>query len=447
MSDEPIVSRGVCHVIEHLALFPLGQVPYRIGGYVDHLRTGFTVEGAGQEVVSHLDAVTTNLYAPRFERLQDELRVLRNEEQGRSGEVTEDLLWLRYGAEGPGRMWYSEFGMRLLDEPAIRSWTAAHFTAGNAVAWLTAEPPADLRFHLPPGEPCPIPPLRPIEALRFPAWTPRDYPGIAVGVVLPRTPEARMGIRILINRLKQRLRFELGRSYVVSLRYLPLDGSMAHATLFASCDRGEAAAVRDQFVAVVDDFLSHGPIQDELDGDIDQFSRSFDRRDAVPALLDRTALDMLSGRETHSPAARLTRLRDVTPSACRDASAGAFATALLGAPVGTLPGRGWHAYPVSSERAVTGKRYRSASGRFPWSNANQLFVGEEGVSIVDTNGHVLTVLYRDCVLCIQNPQERVLFGRDGYTLAVRLADWWASRDAMARIDASIPPHLVMSAVG
>ena len=110
VSDEPIIRRGVSHVVEHLALYPLGHVPYRIGGYVDHVRTGFTVEGRGPEVVAYLDAVTTNLHAPPFKRLKDELRVLQNEEQGRASDITNDLLWLRYGAEGPGRMWYGEFG-------------------------------------------------------------------------------------------------------------------------------------------------------------------------------------------------------------------------------------------------------------------------------------------------------------------------------------------------
>ena len=102
---------------------------------------------------------------------------------------------------------------------------------------------------------------------------------------------------------------------------------------------------------------------------------------------------------------------------------------------------------MTSRQVVTGKRYRSATGRFPWSKASQLFVGEQGVSMVDPTGYAITVLYRDCVLVYAYPNERVLFGRDGFSVTVRLADWWGSRDAMARIDAAIPPDLVISFAG
>ena len=230
--------------------------------------------------------------------------------------------------------------MRSLDEWAIRSWTAAHHTAANAIAWLTAEPPADLRFQLPAGERCPIAPLSPIDTLRLPAWVARDYAGDRHRCDPAADAPGADGVPGPVHRLERRLRYELGRSYAVHMRYLPLDGSLAHATLFASCDRNEAAHVRDQFVAVVEDFLAHGPDQDELDRDIDQFTRSFDRRDAIPELLDRTALDILSGRETHSPASRLARLRDVTPEACREACAAAFESALLVGPVGSSPALG-----------------------------------------------------------------------------------------------------------
>src|SRR5262245_26443891 len=226
VGDEPLARRGICHVSEHLALFPIGRQRYSVGGFVDHRRTAFTVEGRADEVVSFFEAVTTNLHAPPAERIRDELRILSNEQERRSGELVSDLLWLRYGADGPGKMYYGELtGAITISE--LRDWAASRYATGNAIAWLTGEPPADLHFRLPVGDRRPSEPLRPIADLPLPAWSPRAYTGIAVGLVLPRTAAARMGIRTLILRLERRLRYELGHSYSVGMEYLSLDATTA----------------------------------------------------------------------------------------------------------------------------------------------------------------------------------------------------------------------------
>jgi hypothetical protein len=252
-----------------------------------------------------------------------------------------------------------------------------------------------------------------------------------------------MGLRILANRLERRLRFELGQSYTVGLVALPLDGSVSHAFLFASCEPGQAVTVRNEFTAVIDRFLADGPTPSELELDIDAFTRSFDRRDAIPELLDRTARDILAGRETHPPAARLARLREVTPAGCREACAAAFETAILAGPVNKSAGVPWRAYPLTSSHVVKGRRYRSATGRFPWSTDRTLFVGDEGVSIVDKERRPITIRYTDCVLAFEHPYELTIFGRDGWALTIRRSEWWGAVDAMTRIRAAIPPDVVL----
>src|SRR5689334_4748092 len=151
VTDEPLARRGICHVSEHLALFPIGRQRYSFEGFVDPLRTTFTVEGRPDEVASFIDAVTANLHAVRVDRLADELRVMSNEQERRSGDIVSDLLWLRYGADGPGKVWYDEL-TAAISATDLAEWAAARYTTGNAIAWLTGEPPARLRFRLPAGD-------------------------------------------------------------------------------------------------------------------------------------------------------------------------------------------------------------------------------------------------------------------------------------------------------
>jgi zinc protease len=439
VTDEPLARRGICHVSEHLALFPIGRQRYSFEGFVDPLRTTFTVEGRPDEVVSFIDAVTANLHAVRVDRLADELRVMSNEQERRSGDIVSDLLWLRYGADGPGKVWYDEL-TAAISATDLAEWAAARYTTGNAIAWLTGEPPAELRFRLPAGDRRPSEPLRPIPGLPLPAWGARGYPGVAVGLILPRSAAARMGIRTMILRLEQRLRYELGHSYAVNLNYRGLDATTAHAALFASCSPPDVVSVRNAFAKVIAEFLDSGPTEEELDRDVDAFQRSLDARDAVSQRLDRTAMDLLFGRPLHDPATRLTRLREVTPEACREASSVAFDSAIMGGPFGNAPGPRWSPYPANSSRVVTGRRYRSSENLVPWRKADRLIVGDAGVSVVTRQGRATTVLFDECVLLLVSPGQRTLYGRDGFALTVRVRDWWNTGDVIRRIDAAVPPE-------
>ena len=54
-ADEPASMRGISHLVEHLALGPLGIQDYDHNGSVEPIRTQFVASGSPDEVVRYLD--------------------------------------------------------------------------------------------------------------------------------------------------------------------------------------------------------------------------------------------------------------------------------------------------------------------------------------------------------------------------------------------------------
>ena len=397
--DEPFAKMGVTHLVEHLALFPIGRKPYEPNGFVDHVRTVFHARGSVDEVSGFLGELTHNLAHLPLERLPNESRILRTEARGRTPTIPGHLLWLRYGPNGFGGLIVDENGLGSIDGMSVQSWSDDRFTADNAVAWFSFEPPADLQFGLPHGTPIPPVERREIDDLVLPAWAGAQMPGIALGIINPRNSASTMAMRVLTHRLEQRLRYEMGKSYEVSLAYLPLDAEVAHASFFASCLETEAGVVRQAFLEVLDAFLASGPTIEELDEDIDGFRRSWDDPDSVLGELERLSFNTLLGHPLDSPVELIEEMKAVTTESARDAFVDVMRTAILAGPVATPPDDGkWHAYPNWSTTTVTGRRFDTLDRKYPWSKrVAQLIVGPEGVSWQNAEGRSLTVRFDECV--------------------------------------------------
>ena len=345
-SDEPFAQMGVSHLVEHLALYPIGRRPFHTNGFVDHVRTVFHANGRPDEVGAHLTEVAGHLAALPTDRLADESRILRTEAMQRTPTIGEHLLWFRYGATGFGSLVLPELGLGVIDGPAATAWAAGHHTRGNAAAWIAGPMPDGLRLELPAGERLPTVPRTTVDPLPLPAWTPGRLPGIALGVVIPRSSAATMAMRILTNRLEKRLRYDVGKSYEVSLAYLPLDAEVGHGSLFASALDGEIDEVRRHFLEVLDAYLESGPTDAELAEDIDGFERSADDPDAIVGELERRVFNDLLGHPQDTPAELLEEMRAVTARRCpgvgrerrRDLHPGWAGRRRTGRPLAGLPG-------------------------------------------------------------------------------------------------------------
>jgi len=234
-ADEPFAQMGISHLVEHLALFPVGRRLYETNGSVDHIRTALYAAGTADENAAFLGDVCDHLAALPTKRLAHEERILRTEAAHRSPRLFDLLLWYRCGAAGFGKLGLAEFGLGQIDAATVTAWSREHYTTGNAVVWFAGELPATLRFGLPTGERRVTPDLVPIEPLPTPAWLPIPSPGIGVGMVVPRSSAINMALRIVTYRLEQRLRYDLGKSYDISTLDEAIGRDLGHAAMFASC--------------------------------------------------------------------------------------------------------------------------------------------------------------------------------------------------------------------
>jgi hypothetical protein len=138
-SDETLPTRGITHLVEHLALWPLGgRQRYEFDASVDGLFTTFWARGTEDEAVSFFHETLSTLSDLPLERVELEKRVLRTEAEGWSGAVVPMMLDCRFGAEGHGLRNYDEFGLSRIDEAEIASWAKERLTRENAALWLSA---------------------------------------------------------------------------------------------------------------------------------------------------------------------------------------------------------------------------------------------------------------------------------------------------------------------
>jgi hypothetical protein len=449
-TDEPFPWMGITHVVEHLAMFTLGSRRHPANAFVDNIRTVFHANGSPAELAEYLSGVVAALTDLPMARLADELRILRTEAMTRSPSIWDLLAWYRYGCTGPGLMGVGEYGLSGLGAATVSAWSRDWFNRGNAALWIAGPIPDGLRLPLPEGTRRPIPPSVPIANLPLPAWTPGRIPGIALGLLVPRTFDASIGGRILTQRLEKHLRYELGRSYEVSIAYQPLDAREGMSSIFASCLDEDAEKVRAAFLSIVDQFAAGGPTEDELRDDRHDYDRSMEDPDAGYGFLDRAVHNELIGRPLDTPAAMRAELDAVTPDSVRDAFRAALDTAILMGPIGEAPqgvsARAWHQYPAWSEAWVEGEHLDRADRRFPWSKrTEELIVGRDGVTWIDHGPRRgITVRYADLVgLTIESDGARVLHGGDGFRVRVHAGDWDHGVQAVAAIESAVPPELVV----
>lgn len=300
--DETARISGMNHLVEHMALFPIGRPAYSYNGRVEDTVTLFYASGEAEEVASFLGQVCATLKDLPLERLAVERRILLTEADGRDMGIDGRLLALRFGAQGYGMPNVEELGLGWLEGEDVQRWVAERFTTGNAVAWMSAEPPEDLSLALAPGPAIPPPAPEPLASLQLPAEVEQGTGGIAFSTLAPRSAALNAAIAIAAERAHERLRREAGLSYSVSGGYLPLDAAMVHATLYADCRDSDAGRVRDELLAVVEELADAGPTAEELEFDRRQFARANEDPEAVLGGTTETVAQLVAEREALAPA-------------------------------------------------------------------------------------------------------------------------------------------------
>lgn len=182
--DEAPARRGITHLVEHLALFPLGRRDHSYNGFVDALTCVFHAKGDQAELEAFLSDVAASLVALPFERLEIEKGVLRREADSSGADVVSRMLAFRFGRRGYGASLLTEMGLRWLGEEEVEAWRRERFTSGNAAVWMQGLRPPSVNFELPEGGRRPPPQPVELQGLTFPAFVAEGSGGVAAAMTV-----------------------------------------------------------------------------------------------------------------------------------------------------------------------------------------------------------------------------------------------------------------------
>jgi zinc protease len=442
-ADETLLTGGVTHLIEHLTLFPVGDQPYDYNGFVEPHRTVFHATGTPEECVEFLATVTESLMDLPMHRLEHEHRVLEAEARGRSSGLYDALVTYRYGPAGLGLVAYPELCIQSMSARKVDAWRAANFTAGNVALVVSGIPVEDIRLTLPGGERRP-PVVAPEIETDLPGWFPYQGTAIGLSMVGPAGSALAAGARILEKRLLRRLRTEMGIVYQVGVSVQTLDGDSVHVVV-ASDPVPERTA---EALKVLEEELAHltdeGPDEAELHADRRALRRDFDEPQGAYALANYLAVQELLDADPRTPAAVAKVMRAVTVDDVADALATARQTALWAVPRHVEAPEHVRAVSIMSKPRTGGRRLAPVAPHVSgYEPDDRLVLGDHGVGIDGGDWH-LHVDYAHCVGALAwSDGVRILYGDDGFILRLRPWEWRDGRTAVAAIDSSLDPALVV----
>jgi hypothetical protein len=408
--DEPSTHRGITHLVEHLALFPIGRRDHAYNGLVDVGCCDLYAYGTQDELERFLVDVTRSLQALPLDRLEAEKRVLRQEAASPSGSVAGALLAARYGSRGFGACDVKELGLSWLEADAVETWRAARFNAANAAVWFHGPRLPAVALDLPPGERHALPPAEPLQGLEFPAYLAADTDGVAISVITKRTWASTAAFHMVCDRLDEHLRRDEGLAYEVWLDHTPLSAELAHVAIGTGCDEHATTRVWDAFLTTLEDMRDVGPAEDELETAKRRAERGFrDDQDALRKHLDKAAHEELIGADVLSLEEEIAGLRAVSAPAMRDAVAAALPTLLTLIPEGCKPPRDDLTPLDRRPREVTAPRFKVKAIR----QGDELRIGDEGV--MWQNGGPPVVIPADEVVAVIEESDGALsvVGADG----------------------------------
>ncbi len=422
-ADETLVTAGITHAVEHLALSGIGRQAHEWNGMVDATFTRFVVSGAPAEVVEHLSAVCDALRDFPVDRLGPELRILRTEERRHGTSPLSADLFQRYGAQGFGLLDMPELGLRRLGAEEVAGWAARHFNRNNVALWLSGPAPRTLRLDLPDGEHTPTPP-RQVALPSLPACVGIGLDGAALSLIGDGTIGVGTGTRILRERAFRRLRQDLAIAYAVEPAGVELGPDQLLMQLVADATAENSLAVRDTLAETAIDLAEHGPTAEELAHEVSCATRAWAEDHAVLGWLDQAATARLWGTEATPAEDVMDRAQHLTVNQVGHAWAAAAETSLL------LCGRDlpeldhWPYVSDCSTAIEEGTELHPAPGS---EECGILRVGPEGLTWLPHPKTPVAVRFDDLVV-VQRWEngDRLLIAPSGHRIAVIPSAWWGA---------------------
>ncbi len=404
--DETLVTTGINHLIEHLALSTFALGASDVNGTSTTLTTRFFASGTQEHVEAFLTEVCKNLSSLPIGRLEAEHRILEAESRRRGGSYA-GVASSRFGTRGIGVVDYPEHIGGLAPD-VVMAWAAERFTAGQAVVWMTRPPSPGLRLPLPPGDLLPLPVVEPLPGLVTPSHVESDGQFIGCSMVDRRSLPMFVAVQLFLARGFQRLRHELGLAYTVSQDSARVSATHSTYELFCDSPAHEMGAVLPPFCDVLESLASGELGEAEVLAACD---RALPWNATDPNRPNREAARKADAHLLgHTPTTwtELAAQRDaLTPADVQQAMTSALDTAILAAPAG-LP------IPERFDATPYVPTYRRRFGRLyvRWdTSANDL---------VTMNDHGLTREIGPTVMSAEFDEvDALILGADGSTYLIR----------------------------
>jgi hypothetical protein len=432
------------HLVEHLALPSQSRRRLDFNGHVDNILCSFWASGDDESVREFLAAITHRLSSLPLDRLETERQILLAEEATQGHNATRLSFALRYGPTGHGLTGYDEYGLRRLTVDEVSTWARSRFSRQNMAIWLNGGDPGTLELELGDGEhhlpQAAVPILEVAEAL------PCVYRGAPSGAVAfsiesERTTAFRAGLNVLVHRIQDRLRYELGLTYGVEGVFVPLTGTRVHVVLVSDATDQHAQRVCTEMLHAFDVLAHEGPAPEELEDELADARRFAITRSEVPSGLFYAATQHLLGQSS-GVREHLAELEALTPADVAVAIGVARASILALVPESVGDVGGLRDYPISASHVITGKRYRPRGLKLRRADTDPVLVlGEDGVAI-EASGSRTAVPYARCVAALRYADgSRTLISDDGFFLSVDPTRWKDGTGIVAALDAGVEPAL------
>jgi zinc protease len=434
-ADESLARGGITHMIEHLALYPVGvEAARHYNGQVDAVTTTFLKRGSAEEIAEFFRAVCASLRQLPAERLERERQVLRTEAEGRRAGIADLLFTERYGADTYGLPSYPEYGISAVQAPDLKAWSRRCFTRGNAALWVAGgKPPSGLALDLPDGDAMPAP-----QSVGKPPPTPAyanaPVQGAAWSAVVGRSPAAQTYAAILDRRLRQELRHEQALAYSPSVAYAIRDHQVAHVLAVVDGLPDVHTLLVSAFIREIERLADKDVSEVELRSAIDSLLPKADTSRGAIRWVTSAARNSVMGRPVRPAADWAEDLAAMSVAQVREVGGEALASSLFVLPQGSVPHRPFTWLSGCSDTAVAGRQIRSADS--PLDPA-RLVVAADGVSLVRGQA-ITTVPAADCAALLRWPDgARQFIGRDGATVRVE-PTLWRLKNQAGQLDAMVP---------
>lgn len=416
--DEPYARGGITHLVEHLALTELDDVPYWVNGYVSTQQTAFLARGSEAELREFLGQVARSLADLPVDRIDVERSVLEAEAGNLPGLPTVPFLaHVRWGLQAPGRRGVPELGLRTATADDLKRWARERFTAAAAtLCWVGPEPP-DLGLSLPAGPATPLPP-DPRTLVNVPSAVHGDDDVVPVGFTLRGgSGRAALFMDVLEHQLLRVLRHERGIVYSVDAGVHAITPDLTHATAVIEVETARAAEVAAVIDATLGGLARGEVTPDELTASARRISEPSTDPDWVLAHLLEMAATTAAGAAPRDVAAELAHLGATDAAAIAELAAEARASALLVLPGDVAAPGGWPTTdgPGTPTAPVEGREF--SRGGLRRSRRQRLVIGERGFTLSTGSAPPQTAWWTDIVAITRE--------RGGeYSISEVDGSWW-----------------------